>query len=65
MRLLLDTNVLLWTMAGDARGDHLRDRLLDEDNAVYVSAASFWEIAIKAGSASSTSTCGSCVGRCA
>lgn len=49
MRLLLDTNVLLWAMAGDARVDHLRDRLLDEDNEVYVSAASYWEIAIKAG----------------
>ena len=49
MRLLLDTNVLLWAMAGDARIDHLRARLLDEDNEVYVSAASYWEVAIKAG----------------
>ena len=47
--MLLDTNVLLWTMAGDARADHLRDRLLDEDNEVYASAASYWEVAIKAG----------------
>ena len=49
MRLLLDTNVLLWAMAGDARVDHLRERLLDDDNEVYVSAASYWEVAIKAG----------------
>ena len=49
MRLLLDTNVLLWTMAGDARADPLRERLLDEDNEVVVSVASYWEIAIKAG----------------
>lgn len=47
MRLLLDTNVLLWTMAGDARVDHLRERLLDEDNEVVVSVASYWEVAIK------------------
>ena len=49
LRLLLDTNVLLWAMAGDARVDPLRERLLDEDNEVYVSAASCWEVAIKAG----------------
>lgn len=49
MRLLLDTNVLLWTMAGDARVEHLRDRVLDDDNEIYVSAASYWEVAIKAG----------------
>ena len=49
MRLLLDTNVLLWTVAGEARVEHLRERLLDEDNEVYVSAASYWEVAIKAG----------------
>ena len=49
MRLLLDTNVLLWTMAGDARADHLRERLLDEDNEVVVSVVSYWDVAIKAG----------------
>jgi PIN domain nuclease of toxin-antitoxin system len=49
VRLLLDTNVLLWAMAGDARVEALRERLLDEDNEVFVSAASYWEVAIKAG----------------
>ena len=49
MRLLLDTNVLLWTMAGDARVDYLRERLLDEDNEVVVSVASYWQIALQAG----------------
>jgi PIN domain nuclease of toxin-antitoxin system len=49
MRLLLDTNVLLWTIAGDPRVEHLRDRVLDDDNEVYASTASFWEVAIKAG----------------
>lgn len=49
MRLLLDTNVFLWTIAGDPRVEHLRDRIVDDDNEVYVSAASYWEVAIKAG----------------
>ena len=49
MRLLLDTNVLLWTLAGDPRVEHLQARIVDDDNEVYVSAASFWEVAIKAG----------------
>lgn len=49
MRLLLDTNVLLWTIAGDARVLPLKDRLLDDDNEVFVSVASYWEVAIKAG----------------
>ena len=49
MRLLLDTNVLLWVAAGDARVEHLQGRIVDPDNEVYVSAASFWEVAIKSG----------------
>lgn len=49
MRLLLDTNVLLWTLAGDPRVQHLQDRIVDDDNEIYVSAASYWEVAIKAG----------------
>lgn len=49
MKLLLDTNVLLWALAGHPRVEHLRDRLVDEDNDVYASVASFWEVAIKVG----------------
>jgi PIN domain nuclease of toxin-antitoxin system len=49
MRLLLDTNVLLWTLAGDQRVEHLRDRITDDDNEIWVSTASFWEVAIKVG----------------
>ena len=47
MRLLLDTNVLLWTVAGSPRASHLRVRLMDRGNDVFVSAASLWEVAIK------------------
>lgn len=48
MRLLLDTHVLLWWVAGDRRlGKALRDIITDVDNDVAVSAATFWELAIK------------------
>ena len=48
MRLLLDTHVLLWIAAADTRVQHLHDRIVDPANEVFVSAASYWEIAIKA-----------------
>jgi PIN domain nuclease of toxin-antitoxin system len=46
---LLDTNVLLWLLAGSDRvSQPTRDLLADPLNEVFVSAASAWEIAIKA-----------------
>lgn len=49
MRLLLDTHVLLWAMEGSPRlGRRGRDLLTDPANEVWASAASMWEIAIKA-----------------
>jgi hypothetical protein len=53
VRLLLDNNVLLWTIAGSTRVKHLRSRVVDDYNEVYVSSASFWEVATKAGTPSS------------
>jgi PIN domain nuclease of toxin-antitoxin system len=48
MQLLLDTQVLLWALAGDERlGDRAIDLIEDGRNVVYVSAASIWEISIK------------------
>ena len=48
MKLLLDTHVLLWALAGSARiKPPLRKRLLAPDNEVYFSVASLWELAIK------------------
>ena len=47
-RLLLDTHALLWAIEG---GRQLHPSTLDAifvNNRVYVSAASYWEIAIKA-----------------
>jgi PIN domain nuclease of toxin-antitoxin system len=48
-RLLLDTNALLWWLADDGErlGAVARDRIADPDAAVYVSAISSTEIAIK------------------
>lgn len=49
MRLLLDTHVFLWAVAGSTRLKAPARRLIDAADEVYVSAASIWEIAIKAG----------------
>jgi len=49
MRLLLDTHVVLWLLANDKRVAHLHERILSEENDVFVSAATWWELAIKVG----------------
>lgn len=49
MNLLLDTHVLLWWLADDRRlPARLRQALMDWDDDVVVSAASGYEIALKA-----------------
>jgi PIN domain nuclease of toxin-antitoxin system len=48
MRLLLDTHVFLWTVTGHAALRPAARKLISAAEAVYVSAASIWEIAIKA-----------------
>jgi PIN domain nuclease of toxin-antitoxin system len=48
MRLLLDTQIFLWFLARDRRlRGSAREAVISQDNAVHVSAASIWEIAIK------------------
>jgi PIN domain nuclease of toxin-antitoxin system len=49
MRLLLDTHVLLWSLS-DARRlpESVRDAIESSDNEILFSAASIWEVAIKA-----------------
>jgi PIN domain nuclease of toxin-antitoxin system len=50
LKLLLDTRALLWWLADDPRlGAGGRERIEDAGNAVLVSDASLWEIAIKVG----------------
>jgi PIN domain nuclease of toxin-antitoxin system len=49
VRLLLDTHVLLWWLSADAQlSRRANEAIGDDDSAVYVSAASAWEIAAKA-----------------
>lgn len=49
MRILLDTHAFLWWLDGDRKLPvKVRRLLADEDTAVYVSAASVWEITTKA-----------------
>ena len=47
MRLLLDTHIFLWAVAGSAVLKPATRRLIESASEVYVSAASLWEIAIK------------------
>jgi PIN domain nuclease of toxin-antitoxin system len=48
VRLLLDTHAFLWWLAGDnALSAAARKAIGDENNTIYVSAASAWEIATK------------------
>ena len=49
MKILLDTHVLLWCLAAPERlRPSVRTQIEDPDNTVYASAASAWEIEIKA-----------------
>lgn len=48
MRLLLDTNVLIWAIAETLGRDTL-DMLADAENELFVSDVSLWELAIKTG----------------
>ena len=48
MRILLDTHLLLWTVASSRRlPKEARALVLDSANEVFYSAASVWEISIK------------------
>lgn len=48
MNYLIDTHILLWYMAGDNRiKADTRNKIENRNNAIYVSNASLWEIAIK------------------
>ncbi len=48
MRLLLDTHVFLWAVTANRSLKSSAQEFLSKADAVYVSAASIWEIAIKA-----------------
>lgn len=49
MNLLLDTHVLLWWLTDDERlPERMRIAVAEEENEVFVSSASAWEMSIKA-----------------
>jgi PIN domain nuclease of toxin-antitoxin system len=48
MRLLLDTHIFLWAVAGSRQLKAPTRRLIESADEVFVSAASIWEVAIKA-----------------
>jgi len=48
MRILLDTHIFLWAVAGSPLLKAPARRAIESAEQVYVSAASVWEIAIKA-----------------
>ena len=48
MRLLLDTHVFLWAVAGSPLLKPAARRIIQSADEVHVSAASIWEVAIKA-----------------
>lgn len=48
MKLLLDTQVLLWALQDHPRIKSIRGRLVDPEHDIFFSAASLWEIAMKA-----------------
>ena len=48
MRLMLDTHAFIWAVAGDRALTAAARRLMTSAEAVYVSAVSIWEVAIKA-----------------
>jgi PIN domain nuclease of toxin-antitoxin system len=49
VRLLVDTHLLVWWLAGKAVPPQAAELIRDPVNQVYASAASVWEVAIKAG----------------
>ena len=48
MRLLLDTHIYLWAVSGSPQLKLATRQLLEAAEQVFVSAASIWEVAIKA-----------------
>ena len=48
MKILLDTHILLWALAGDEKlPEKARRLILDEENEIYYSIAAPWEVEIK------------------
>jgi PIN domain nuclease of toxin-antitoxin system len=46
-RLLLDTKVVIWLSDNQPRIDQIKNLIFDMDNEIFISAVSWWEMAIK------------------
>nr|WP_238437501.1 type II toxin-antitoxin system VapC family toxin [Pseudomonas chlororaphis] len=46
---MLDTHILLWTLSDDPKLSAKARKLIESAAEIYISAASFWEMAIKVG----------------
>ena len=58
MRLLLDPHAFIWAVTGDRALTAAARRLMTSAEAVYVSAVSIWEVAIKPPLGKSDADCG-------
>ena len=48
MKLLLDTHILIWALTDDPRlPDKAKEKIQDENNSVFYSVISIWEISVK------------------
>jgi len=48
MKLLLDTHALIWLISGDSKlSEPAKEAFLNQDNKLYLSKVSLWEITIK------------------
>ena len=48
MRYLLDTHIILWALINDKRlSQEIKDIILDDNNTIYYSTVSPWEVEIK------------------
>lgn len=47
MRLLLDTHAFLWSITGGPVSEQARIAFLNNENELFLSAVSYWEISIK------------------
>jgi PIN domain nuclease of toxin-antitoxin system len=49
MRVLLDTHILLWVLTDNPKLSNKAKKLIESAAEIYISAATFWEMAIKVG----------------
>jgi PIN domain nuclease of toxin-antitoxin system len=47
MRIILDTHVLLWVLADSPQINQVKPLILSNETEIYISTASWWELAIK------------------